>query len=134
MPTHEIVDKFSTHLKNALSRALCFAVENGQSAIEPEHLLWALLSEKGSLAAQELKRSHVNITPVRALIAHEGQSETIPQLSEDAKRALEKAILAANTNEHRHVGTEHLLFGLLQIKHKVNNYNPSLNQPSQYKK
>jgi len=41
--------------------------------------------------------------------------EGAPKLSAESKRAIEKAVLVANTHEHRYVGTEHLLFGILEI-------------------
>ena len=45
--SHEIVEKFSTHLKNALTKALTFAVEQGQESIQPEVLFWAIGTESG---------------------------------------------------------------------------------------
>ena len=41
--------------------------------------------------------------------------EAGPTLSDESKRAIEKAVLTANRHAHRYVGTEHLLSGLLQI-------------------
>ena len=46
----EILDKFSTHLKNALVRAYALAQELRQPAIEPAHLLFALSAQKGSIS------------------------------------------------------------------------------------
>ena len=47
----EILDKFSTHLKNALVRAYALAQELRQPAIEPQHLMYALAAKKGSIAS-----------------------------------------------------------------------------------
>lgn len=119
--SHDIIEKFSTHLKNVLTRALVFVVENGRTLVEPEHLLWALGTEKGSIGAEIMQKSELKAERLRELIAaaqtrvkHAGHAGS-PFLSEKAKRAVEKAVLTANVYEHRYVGTEHLLSGLLQI-------------------
>ncbi len=118
----DIVDKFSSHLKNVLTRALCFVVEINQKTIEPEHLLWALGTQKGSIGAEVLKKTGVKQTDLRKLI---GSAKLSPktintdqqlalQLSDEAKRIVEKAVLTANVYGHRYVGTEHLLSGIIQ--------------------
>ena len=119
--SHDIIDKFSTHLKNVLTRALVFVVENGKTLVEPEHLLWALGTEKGSVGAELIAKAKVRPEKLRDLVAASRRraagaaSSASPFLSDEAKRAVEKAVLTANVYEHRYVGTEHLLSGLLQI-------------------
>ena len=120
----DIVEKFSTHLKNVLTRALCFVVENNQSAILPEHILWALGTEKGCLGSELLHKVRVPVEGLRLLVTEANTTNQrrkplevgSPHLSDLAKRAVEKAILASNIYEHRYVGTEHLLSGILQIQ------------------
>lgn len=120
---HDIVEKFSTHLKNVLTRALVFVVENGQAVVEPEHLLWALGTERGAVGAEIMRKAEIKPERLRDLVA-KGRARGIagaagsPFLSDAAKRAVEKAVLSANVHEHRYVGTEHLLSGLLQINHE----------------
>ena len=122
--SHDIIDKFSTHLKNVLTRALVYVVENGRALVEPEHLLWALATEKGSVGAEIILKAEVKANRLHDLVDSRndfGPSPTTvgaPFLSDDAKRAVEKAVLTANVHEHRFVGTEHLLSGLLQISDK----------------
>lgn len=124
--SHDIVDKFSTHLKNVLTRALCFVVEQDQKTIQPEHLLWALGTQKGCIAAEILKKSGLKAVDLKKLI---GARQTIRilsdatgltlHLSDDAKRIVEKAVLTANVYGHRYIGTEHLLSGIVQINPAV---------------
>ncbi len=122
--SHDIIDKFSTHLKNVLTRALVFVVENGRTLVEPEHLLWALGTEKGSVGAELILKTDIKPAKLHDLVAsrHDfGSPPTTvgaPFLSDDAKRAVEKAVLTANVYEHRFVGTEHLLSGILQVSDK----------------
>jgi len=119
--SQDIIEKFSTHLKNVLTRALVFVVENGWPLVEPEHLLWALGTEKGSIGAEIIQKSEVKAERLRELVSSphargkKAAQSGSPFLSETAKRAVEKAVLTANIYEHRYVGTEHLLSGLLQI-------------------
>lgn len=124
----DIVDKFSTHLKNVLTRALCFVVEQNKTTIEPEHLLWALGTQKGSIGAEILHKTGVKQTELCKLAKNvqsttttkiNGNEKILLHLSDDAKRSLEKAVLTANIYGHRYVGTEHLLSGILQINSLV---------------
>ncbi|MCR4314437.1 MAG: ATP-dependent Clp protease ATP-binding subunit, partial [Candidatus Uhrbacteria bacterium] len=124
--SHDIVDKFSTHLKNVLTRALCFVVEQDQKTIQPEHLLWALGTQKGCIAAEILKKSGVKAMDLKKLIGVRQATYTLSDatgltlhLSDDAKRIVEKAVLTANVYGHRYIGTEHLLCGLVQINPAV---------------
>ncbi len=124
--SHDIVDKFSTHLKNVLTRALCFVVEQDQQTIQPEHLLWALGTQKGCIAAEILKKSGVKQVDLKKLAGVQQPARTLSDttgltlhLSDEAKRIVEKAVLTANIYGHRYVGTEHLLSGILQINPAV---------------
>ncbi|HBK34083.1 TPA: hypothetical protein DEP34_00430 [Candidatus Uhrbacteria bacterium] len=124
--TPDIIDKFSTHLKNALSDVLQFVIETQQRKIEARHLLWALSAQKGSLASDMLQKANLPsdrlktwiASPLarRASSAH--KENHLLELSDDSKRAMEKAILLAHTFGHSYIGTEHLLSGLLQTEPK----------------
>ena len=65
---HDIVDKFSTHLKNVLTRALCIVVETKSNMIEPEHLFWAVGTEKGSISAQILRKVQIKAEQLRRFV------------------------------------------------------------------
>ncbi|OGL91860.1 hypothetical protein A2239_01565 [Candidatus Uhrbacteria bacterium RIFOXYA2_FULL_40_9] len=120
--SHEIVEKFSTHLKNALTKALTFAVEQGQESIQPEVLFWAIGTESGCVAAEILKKAQVKKNLMNRLVLSLPKQKNLTpsneltlELSKEAKRAVEKAVLTASAHGHSYVGTEHLLSGLLQI-------------------
>ncbi len=118
----DILDKFTGHLKNVLAKSYSLAVELGSGDINPEHMLLALMHQKGSIGGEILRKANISAEELRRVLMmemlHTGEkktSDTVPKLSVDAKRAIEKAVLTANVHEHRYVGTEHLLSGLLQI-------------------
>jgi ATP-dependent Clp protease ATP-binding subunit ClpC len=118
----DILEKFTNHLKAVLTRALCLVLETGGEAISPTHLLWALGTEQGSMGAEILAKVGVKSEELGKLVGATGTYSPLPStaahatplLSEDAKKAIEKAILSASIHEHRYIGTEHLLFGILQ--------------------
>lgn len=121
---NELIEKFTGHLKSVLTRALCFVVETGGETISPSHLLWALGTEDGSIGAEILRKAGVSQTSLRELVGAPATTESLPApaaahatplLSEEAKRVIEKAVLAAGMHEHRYVGTEHLLYGLMEL-------------------
>lgn len=123
----DILDKFSTHLKNVLVRAYALAQELRQSSIEPEHLLFALISQKGSIGSEVLTKLNVTSDDLKRYIMErypseadasagiDAAKEASPTLSKSAKKAIEKAVLTANLHEHKYVGTEHLLSSILQV-------------------
>ncbi len=120
----ELMDQFTPHLKNVLTRALCLVVEHGGDVVGPSELLWSVGTELGSTGADVLAKSGVSNDALRAFVnapsvltlVPSGIKNGTPHLSEDAKTAIEKAVLVATMHEHRSVGTEHLLAGLLQIE------------------
>lgn len=123
-------ERFSTHLKNVLVKAIQLATELKQKEVTPAHLLFAILKEKGSLAHEILQQTGLKETFLENAIlqipSEKGQNSeqnlanTVAQanlapLSAIAKGALEKAFLIASENNHNFLGTEHLLSAILQI-------------------
>jgi ATP-dependent Clp protease ATP-binding subunit ClpC len=98
--------------------------ELGSTSIEPEHLLLGLFREDKALLARFLptnvstqsfrKQVEVNLT----------KGERIPTAVEIPLSPMSKCVLKYAQEEsenlkHRHVGTEHLLLGLLRQKQSV---------------
>lgn len=117
----EFISRFTTHLKEALQKALLFAVQSGRDLVEPGDLLVGLLQEKGSIGAELLSKTglkaedaeiafqgSVNIDPTGGTIT--------PDLSGSVKRILENCILLAHVHGHKYVGTEHLVASILKIE------------------
>ena len=87
----EILDKFSTHLKNALVRAYALAQELHQPNIEPTHLLFALAAQKGSIASEVLGKLGMTQDEIKRFIADPG-----PNSAAQAKRRLDAAVADAS--------------------------------------
>jgi len=115
-----LLGRFTNHLKEALQKALAFAVSNGRDRVEPGDVLVGLLTEKGSIAAEILQKSKVGLEEAKTTFAGKpdqrkaGDTAT-PDLSPAVKRLLEKCILTAHLYEHKYVGTEHLLFSMFDM-------------------
>ncbi|MFQ5816721.1 MAG: ATP-dependent Clp protease ATP-binding subunit [Terriglobia bacterium] len=95
------------------------ASQYGSPYIESEHLLLGLLREDKALANRFL-RSHGSVESIRKEIEARttirerlSSSAEVP-FSEEVKRVLRHAIEEAERMAHKHIGTEHLLLGLLR--------------------
>ncbi|MCI0479576.1 ATP-dependent Clp protease ATP-binding subunit [Candidatus Uhrbacteria bacterium] len=112
----DLLDRFTTHLKEALQKALGFTVTNGRAMVEPGDLVVGLLHEKGSIGAELLQKAGLR-TPA-AESAFRGTPDAAgpvvtPDLTSAVKRIIEKCVLIAHLNEHKYIGTEHLLAAIL---------------------
>lgn len=117
----DLLARFTTHLKEALQKGLLFAIRHGRSLLEPGDLLVGLLQEKGSIGAEILHKLSVQAIDAEQTFAGlavpvEPGSTVSPDLSPAVKRVLEKCVLSAHLFEHKYVGTEHLLFALLDLQ------------------
>ena len=108
-------DRFTEPAKEALTLAQQEAEASGAGYIGTEHLLLGLLNSGGA-AAMALEQLDVERQPVReAISSHVGPEE--PHMAgrvmpaNRVKKVIELAFGEAGTS---HVGTEHLLFGILR--------------------
>jgi ATP-dependent Clp protease ATP-binding subunit ClpC len=96
------------------------ASQFGAPAIEPEHLLLGLMREDKTLTGRFFPRAQITIEAIRREI--EGRTllrERIPTsvelpLAPETKRVLHYSHEESDRLQHRHIGTEHLLLGLLR--------------------
>ena len=117
MNTLPIQDKLTTRLKNVLAEASRAAAELRHANIGSEHLLFALAKENGSIAATLLRKFRVSPdylhTELKTLAVASHPSDT---LAPDAEKTLERSARTAFEHQHRYIGTEHLLHGILTSK------------------
>ena len=107
-------EHYTQHARRVIFFARYEASQFGSSFIEPEHLLLGLLREDAELR----KRIDPERTRVR-IEAHMPPAQKISTtvdlpLSESAKRVLAFAAEETERLAHRHLGTRHLLLGLLR--------------------
>lgn len=110
-----ILNKFTNHLKESLKHSLKLALELKNEEVTPLHLLYGLISEKGSVAGEILKKEKVSREKIAAAIVNfpHLDSPNFPQLNKQSETILEKAATLALKKSHLYIGTEHLLYSLL---------------------
>ena len=87
--------------------------------IGTEHILLGLLREEEGLAARVLESLDVTVEEVRAQVARmigQGDEVTTGQIpfTPRAKKVLDLALREARSLGHNHIGTEHMLLGLVR--------------------
>jgi ATP-dependent Clp protease ATP-binding subunit ClpC len=112
-------ERYTEKARRVIFFARYEASQFGSPYIETEHLLLGLLREDKALATRFL-RSHAAIESIRKQIeAHTTVREKVSTsadlpLSHECKRVLAYGAEEAERLNHKHIGTEHLLLGLLR--------------------
>src|SRR5215470_18097254 len=118
-------ERYTEKARRVIFFARYEASQFGASQIEAEHILLGLIREDKNLTARFFHRSHANVESIRKEI--EGRAVwrdrireqiDIP-LSGEAKRVLAYAAEESERLGTRHIGTEHLLLGLLREENSV---------------
>ncbi|MDQ3096987.1 MAG: HIT domain-containing protein [Chloroflexota bacterium] len=113
-------DRFNDRAKRVFALAQDEAVRFDHSYIGTEHLLLGLVREGEGVASRALQALGAELPKLRTaveLIVGRGDSATSPSeitLSPRTKKVIELAMNEANEPGHTHVGTEHLLLGLVR--------------------
>jgi ATP-dependent Clp protease ATP-binding subunit ClpC len=113
-------EKYTEKARRVIFFARYAVSELGSTAIEPEHLLLGLLREDSSLISRFLSPPGTSIDSIcRQIEEHTTTGEKIPlaadvPLSNRSENVLKTASEEAEHMSHYHVGTEHLLLGLVQ--------------------
>jgi ATP-dependent Clp protease ATP-binding subunit ClpA len=115
----ERVDKFTERTRKVLSLAREEAQRLRHNYIGTEHLLLGMLREGDSVAARVLNNAGVDLKNARdAVESTIGHGDRIILgdigLTPRAKKVIELAVDEAHRLNHRYVGTEHLLLGLVR--------------------
>ena len=113
-------DRFNEGAKRVLALAQDEAIRFNHNYIGTEHILIGLIRAQGSVAARALQNLGVELEKARTaleFIVGRGESATSPSeitLSPRTKKIIELAIDESRSLGHGHVGTEHMLLGLVR--------------------
>ncbi len=113
-------ERYTEKARRTIFLARYEASQFGAPAIEPEHLLLGLMREDKTLTARFLARAQASLESIRKEI--EGRAPLREKISTsvelplapETKRVLAYAHEESDRLQHRHIGTEHLLLGLLR--------------------
>ncbi len=112
-----ILERLSSRAKNALIMAQLVSEELKHDHIGTEHLLFGVISEKSSFAAEILTKTKLTADTVKLELASVNSNNTVsnwkPVLSENLKSVIEKSAIVASQYGYQFIGTEHFLYGLL---------------------
>src|SRR3989449_4366523 len=112
-------ERYTEKARRVIFFARYEASQFGSPYIETEHLLLGLLREDKQLTNRFL-RSHASIESIRkqiegrTMIRDKVSTSVDLPLSQECKRVLNYAAEEAERLSHKHIGTEHLLLGLLR--------------------
>src|SRR5947207_11889940 len=113
-------DRFNDRAKRVLALAQDEAIRFNHNYIGVEHLLLGLVREGEGVAARVLDSLGVDLRKARSsveAIIGRGKETTSPSeitLSPRTKKVIELAVDEARKLGHSHVGTEHLLLGIVR--------------------
>ena len=113
-------ERYTEKARRVIFFARYEAAQFGAPAIEPEHLLLGLLREDKSLTSRFLARSQMSVEAIRrdiearTTIREKISTSVELPLAPDTKRVLVYAHEESERLGHKHIGTEHLLLGLLR--------------------
>jgi ATP-dependent Clp protease ATP-binding subunit ClpA len=118
-------DRFNDRAKRVLALAQDEAIRFNHNYIGTEHLLLGLVREGEGVAARVLDSLGVELSAVRRAIEFtigRGDATKSPSeitLAPPTKKAIELAVDEARKLGHSHVGTEHLLLGIVRQSESI---------------
>lgn len=112
-----ILERLSSRAKNALIAAQLVSEELHHDHIGTEHLLFGVVAEKSSFAAEILIKAKITPDVIKGEVASVNKNSEIttwkPVLSENLKTAIERSAIVASQYGYQFIGTEHFLYGLI---------------------
>jgi len=112
-------DKFTEHARRVIILAQGKAEKLNHSYVDTEHILYALLKDEDSFAVKLLAGIGVNPEQIMQSLDELFMAERKSRVKDIAftpssKRVLELSFEEARSLNHAHIGTEHLLLGLIR--------------------
>src|SRR4051794_16337900 len=114
------LDRLTTKSRDALTAAEGVTRKRNHQEVTALHLLEALLTQEGGLAAPLIERAGVNPGVLRARVA--ASLERVPQvrgadtyIGRELKDLLDAAAAEADRLKYEYVSTEHMLLAILEL-------------------
>ena len=117
-------DKYTIKSQEVLQSAISEASQNGRQAIEPGHILAALLKADENVVSFILKKLNVNAEQLNTKLneivdAYPKVSGQSPYLSNDANKVLTNAEKILKEFGDEYIAIEHILIGLMEGSDKI---------------
>ncbi|MCA9387600.1 MAG: ATP-dependent Clp protease ATP-binding subunit [Candidatus Andersenbacteria bacterium] len=135
-----LFELFSSRLQAAIANACEVSLKTEAKSLDSRHILYGLLTERGSVSADVLTRAGLNkdafgfqlpseqeedIDPndLQSILAalesqpnQEAIQEQLATMTEEAKEVLLKSMILSESHGHPFVGTEHVLAAVIETK------------------
>ena len=118
-------EKYTEKARRVIFFARYEASQFGSPLIETEHLLLGLIREDKNLTNRFFPKANASIDSIRkeiegrATIRDKVSTSVDLPFSDESKRALNAAAEESERLSHKHIGTEHMLLGLLREEKSV---------------
>jgi ATP-dependent Clp protease ATP-binding subunit ClpC len=114
-----ILERLSSRAKNALITSQRISEDLHHDHIGTEHLLYGIVEEKASFAAEILLKNKVTPETVKTEIirmnTNNHSDKWQPKLSNNLREVIEKAAIIASRYQYQFIGTEHFLYGITDM-------------------
>ena len=112
------INNLTIQAQEALQSAMSLATGHGQQAVEPLHILEAIVTEDDSVGVYLLQKLGVNINALRSMLKQESDrlpkvSGGDPYFSRESSEAIQKAGDFTREFNDKYASVEHLLLGIL---------------------
>ncbi len=121
------LDKLTLKAQEAMKAAVDLASEHNHQAVDPSHILLALLSDSGNVVNTILNKVGVRLPQLKSelekriekLPVVKGASVSGQYLSNDSKALFDKAQESADNLGDEYISSEHVLIGMLETSNKA---------------
>ena len=115
------INNLTIQAQETLQNAMSLATSHGQQAVEPLHILDAIVTEDDSVGVYLLQKLGVNINALRSVLKQELDrlpkvSGGDPYFSRESSEAIQKAGDFTREFNDKYASVEHLLLGILSEK------------------
>ena len=115
------INNLTIQAQEALQNAMSLATSHGQQAVEPLHILDAIVTEDDSVGVYLLQKLGVNINALRSVLKQELDrlpkvSGGDPYFSRESSAVIQKASDFTREFNDKYASVEHLLLGILSEK------------------
>lgn len=115
------INNLTIQAQEVLQNAMSLATSHGQQAVEPLHILDAIVTEDDSVGVYLLQKLGVNINALRSVLKQELDrlpkvSGGDPYFSRESSEAIQKAGDFTREFNDKYASVEHLLLGILSEK------------------
>jgi ATP-dependent Clp protease ATP-binding subunit ClpC len=120
-----VFERYTEKARRVIFFARYEASQFGTPAIEAEHILLGIMREDRYLVNRLFSPTLASIETIRkeierrTIVGEKISTSVDLPLSEEAKRVLAYAAEESERLERRHIGTEHLLLGILRVEESV---------------